>query len=102
MIQDEKEQPDEEKRKAAAAAGYQHIRELTRNFPEADPFIPDANGWSVMHYACAFGKAKEVELFLAQAKKLKRPPLRQQEKKRFAPTGRLPGLDPLQEQKVRK
>ncbi|CAJ1447161.1 unnamed protein product, partial [Effrenium voratum] len=43
---------------------------LLQDHPESDPCVADANGWTSLHVACAWGKAAELRILLTQARLL--------------------------------
>jgi len=46
------------------------VSELLEQHPEVDPMVADANGWTSMHYCCAYGRCEELSMILAQAQKV--------------------------------
>eukprot|EP00930_Biecheleria_cincta_P054959 TRINITY_DN4132_c0_g3_i2.p1 TRINITY_DN4132_c0_g3~~TRINITY_DN4132_c0_g3_i2.p1 ORF type:complete len:1229 (+),score=219.72 TRINITY_DN4132_c0_g3_i2:113-3799(+) len=43
---------------------------LLEAHPECDPLVPDANGWTPIHFACAYGRSAELKEMLVRAKAL--------------------------------
>merc|ERR1719482_1086097 len=46
------------------------VMALLEVHPECDPLVPDASGWTPLHYACAYGRDKELLQLVARAKAL--------------------------------
>ena len=47
------------------------LAELLRNFPESDLLATDANGWTLLHFACALGRPEELRVVIGHARKLR-------------------------------
>jgi ankyrin repeat protein len=46
------------------------VMALLQVHPECDPLVPDANGFTPLHYACEYGRDKELLQLVARAKTL--------------------------------
>ncbi|CAE7036275.1 ANKRD28 [Symbiodinium natans] len=46
------------------------VEHLLKEYPECDPCITDANGWTPLHYAAAYGRHAELRMLISQAKRL--------------------------------
>jgi len=55
----------------AAAQGKVDIDDVLHTYPDADPLLPDATGWSCIHYACSLGSDDILTKLLLRAKQLK-------------------------------
>lgn len=43
------------------------VMKLLEAHPECDPLVPDANGWTPIHFACAYGRSAELKEMLVRA-----------------------------------
>lgn len=52
------------------AAAPRALTALLEVHPECDPLVPDANGWTPLHYACAYGRHMELTQLVARLREL--------------------------------
>jgi len=55
---------------AAEAEASPVLLRLLKDHPECDPLVPDANGWTPIHFACAYGSSAELKHLISHAKAL--------------------------------
>mmetsp|Transcript_51179 Transcript_51179/g.91995 ORF Transcript_51179/g.91995 Transcript_51179/m.91995 type:complete len:1201 (-) Transcript_51179:87-3689(-) len=55
---------------AAETAASEVLLRLLKEHPECDPLVPDANGWTPIHFACAYGRSAELKHLISHAKAL--------------------------------
>lgn len=52
------------------AAAPRALTTLLEVHPECDPLVPDANGWTPLHYACAYGRHMELTQLVERLRQL--------------------------------